>query len=123
MRRLTIVCTLDRDRRTMASAPIAGGVLSGIPRSRVASVKMDCLCGCGSSVKRGRCYVNKEHQLEHMVAGRAREIGALQPLEAKQLGGRVAGRQAALSGRLLVAGEKGAARSRDIAARWRKGQG
>ena len=80
----------------------------------------DCRCGCGLPVKGRRVFVNKEHQLDWMVAGGARQMNELQPLEAKQLGGSVAGSEAAASGRLAEAGEKGAARSREIAAEFRK---
>lgn len=59
-----------------------------------------CRCGCGLSVKRRRVFVNKEHQLEWMIAGGAREMNALLSLEAKAKGGSISGKQAALSGRL-----------------------
>lgn len=75
-----------------------------------------CKCGCGQDVRRGRVFVDKEHQLTWMHAGGAREIAALQPLEDKQRGGRVAGEQALKSGRLIEAAAKGGARSREIAA-------
>jgi len=65
-------------------------------------------------------FVDKEHQLAWMHAGGAAELNALQPLEAKRLGGSVAGRQAARSGRLTEAGLKGAQRSREIAAKFRR---
>lgn len=83
---------------------------------------MACKCGCGEPVKAGRVFVNKEHHLTWMNAGGARETGALQPREAKVKGGQVAGHAAADSGRLLEAGQKGAAKSREIAARWRAKQ-
>jgi len=50
-----------------------------------------------------------------MHAGGAREIAALQPIEDKQRGGRIAGARAAQSGRLADAAAKGGARSREIA--------
>jgi hypothetical protein len=74
-----------------------------------------CKCGCGQDVRRGRVFVDKEHQLTWMHAGGAREIAALQPLEDKQRGGRIAGERAARSGRLADAAVKGGARSREIA--------
>lgn len=80
---------------------------------------MDCKCGCGQPVKRNRAFVNKEHQLEWMSAGGAKEIGALQPIESKRLGGQIAGTRMARSGALAQAGRKGAARAREIAAEWR----
>jgi len=64
-----------------------------------------------------------EHQLEWMIAGGAREMNALQPIEAKEKGGSVAGKQAAETGRLREASLKGAARLREIAARYRKARG
>lgn len=80
---------------------------------------MECRCGCETVVKGRRVFVNKEHQLDWMLAGGAREMNALQPVEAKQLGGAVAGREAVTSGRLAEAGEKGAVRSREIADEFR----
>jgi hypothetical protein len=76
---------------------------------------MTCKCGCGQDVRRGRVFIDKEHQLTWMHAGGAREIAALQPIEDKQCGGRIAGEQAAQSGRLAKAAFKGGARSREIA--------
>lgn len=70
-------------------------------------------------MRRGRVFVNKEHQLDWMAAGGAREIGALQPIEAKQEGGRVAGQLALDSGRLAQASRKGGRRAREIAKHWR----
>jgi hypothetical protein len=79
-----------------------------------------CKCGCGEPMPRpNRKYVNKEHQLAHMVAGEASRMNSLQPIEGKQLGGAVAGRQAEESGRLAEAGKKGAEESRAIAERFR----
>jgi hypothetical protein len=68
-------------------------------------------------VKRKRVFVNKEHQLQWMRAGGARDLNALQPLEAKERGGYAAGTQAAATGRLYEAAKKGGARSREIALR------
>lgn len=82
-----------------------------------------CKCGCDTPLKGRRVFVNKEHQLRWMLDGGAREMNALQPIEAKQLGGAIAGREAAESGRLAEAGEKGGARSREIAARFRSKRG
>lgn len=81
-----------------------------------------CKCGCGETVTGRRVFVNKEHQLRWMMDGGAREIGALQPLEAKRDGGRTAGRDAAESGRLAEAGLKGAERARQIAVAFRASQ-
>jgi len=81
---------------------------------------MECGCGCGAGVKGKRVFVNKEHQLAWMVAGGAREIGALQPLESKRLGGQIAGRAGVESGSLTRAGLKGAQRSREIADEFRR---
>jgi len=78
-----------------------------------------CKCGCGSPVKRGRAFVDKVHQLAWMDAGGARQMNALQPLEAKIKGGSVAGQEANESGRLRQASLRGAARSREIAERYR----
>ena len=66
-------------------------------------------------MRRGRVFVDKEHQLTWMHAGGAREIAALQPIEDKRRGGRIAGERAAQSGRLADASAKGGARSREIA--------
>lgn len=81
---------------------------------------MDCRCGCGQMVKGKRVFVNKEHQLLWMNSGGAREIGALQPIEAKRLGGHVAGRIGAESGALARAGLIGAQRAHDIAVEFRR---
>ena len=81
-----------------------------------------CRCGCGDEVRRGRTFVNKEHQLTWMHAGGAREMGALQPVEAKAKGGSIAGRASVTSGRLEEAGRKGAARSREIADQFKRGR-
>lgn len=74
-------------------------------------------------MKRGRAFVDKEHQLDWMNAGGAREMNALQPLEAKIKGGSVAGQEASTSGRLREASLQGAARSREIANRYRAKRG
>ncbi len=74
-----------------------------------------CKCGCGESVKTGRVFVNKEHQLEWMNNGGARELNALLPQEVRVRGGQTAGEAAILSGRLLGAAQKGGARSHEIA--------
>ena len=78
-----------------------------------------CKCGCGEPVKKGRVFVNKDHQLDWMYRGGAREMNILQPEEAKARGGKTSGRQAAESGRLLDAAMKGGATSREIAERFR----
>ena len=78
-----------------------------------------CNCVCGQSVKGSRVFVNKEHQLDWMLRGGAKELNALQPVEAKARGGETAGTQAALSGRLQDAAEKGGARSHEIAVEFR----
>ncbi len=79
-----------------------------------------CKCGCGTSVRGRRTFVNKEHQLAWMMAGGAREMNALLPDEVRERGGHTAGVQAAASGRLQEASEKGAARSREIALAFRR---
>jgi hypothetical protein len=78
-----------------------------------------CKCGCGQPVKGSRVFVNKEHQLEWMLNGGASEMNALQPIGAKQMGGHTTGTQAVESGRLAEASKKGAAKSREIAERFR----
>ena len=78
-----------------------------------------CRCGCGEPVKRGRVFLNKEHQLDWMVRGGARQLNALLPLEARVKGGEIAGQHAASSGRLLEAAYKGGAISHQIAEEFR----
>lgn len=80
---------------------------------------MTCKCGCGEPVKGRRVFVDKEHQLRWMLAGGAREMNALQPIEAKQAGGQTAGTYSRDSGRLAEAGLKGAQRSHEIAEEFR----
>lgn len=82
---------------------------------------MDCKCGCGQRVKAGRVFVNQGHQLDWMQAGGAREIGALQPTEAKAKAGRTSGRLAAESGALAERGQLGARRAHELAEEWRSG--
>jgi general stress protein YciG len=79
----------------------------------------ECRCGCGQTVTGRRVFVDKEHQLDWMRAGGARELNALQPVEAKALGGSITGREAHRSGRLAEAAKKGGQRSREIAERHR----
>jgi hypothetical protein len=79
-----------------------------------------CRCGCDEPIKRGRKFVNKEHQLEWMLSGGAKEMNELQSLEAKARGGIVAGHQAAANGRLHDAAIRGGARAREIAERFRE---
>jgi len=74
-------------------------------------------------VKGRRVFVNKEHQLAWMAAGGAKLMNDLQPIEAKQLGGRITGQQALESGRLAEAARKGGAKSREIAEAWRAKRG
>ncbi len=74
-----------------------------------------CKCGCRQVVKGKRVFVNKEHHLQWMVSGGASQMNALQPNEAKERGGRIAGAKAHESGRLKEAAQKGGARSREIA--------
>lgn len=81
-----------------------------------------CKCGCGEPVKKGRAFVNKEHQLDWMARGGAREMNALQSEEAKIRGGHSAGRQAADSGRLRDAGLLGAEKARELSDQWRAKQ-
>ena len=79
-----------------------------------------CKCGCGQEVRGKRVFVDKEHQLDWMLKGGASQLNALQPLEAKADGGRITGKQAAESGRLLEASQKGAVRAREIAEAFRQ---
>lgn len=79
-----------------------------------------CRCGCDSPVVGKRVFVNKEHQLAWMNGGGAREMGALEPLEARQLGGQIAGRLGTESGALARAGLKGAERAHEIAVEYRR---
>lgn len=79
-----------------------------------------CKCGCKELVRSRRVFVNKGHQLEWMRAGGAKEMNALQPVEAKQAGGATAGRMAVETGRLIEAAAKGAARTREIADEMRR---
>lgn len=81
-----------------------------------------CKCGCGETVKGKRVFVNKEHQLAWMHAGGASEMNALMPDDARVLGGQIAGKHAAETGRLQEAGKLGAQRSREIAEAFRKSQ-
>jgi hypothetical protein len=74
-----------------------------------------CKCGCKQSVLDSKRYVDKAHQIKHMLAGEAKRLNGQQPVEAKAKGGSVAGTIAARSGRLAAAGHKGAARAREIA--------
>lgn len=74
----------------------------------------DCLCGCGTLTRGRRVFVDKAHQLAWMRAGGARQIGALQPPEARQRGGQVGGQLAADSGRLVAASALGIARIRAV---------
>ncbi len=74
-----------------------------------------CKCGCGQTVKRGRKFVDKEHQLAWMHAGGASEMNAQLPHEVRVRGGQTAGIQARENGRLYEAAIVGGARSREIA--------
>jgi len=78
-----------------------------------------CKCGCGQQVRSSRVFVNKEHQLAWMHDGGAKQLNALQPIEAKVRGGHTAGTDAALSGRLMEAAQKGGAVSHEIAERFK----
>jgi hypothetical protein len=80
---------------------------------------MDCRCGCGQPVGKRRRFVNKVHQLEWMASGGARELNALQPVEAKEKGGAVSGKKAAESGRLDEMRPKAIEAVREITERWR----
>lgn len=87
---------------------------------------MECGCGCGavlpvSQGKRQRKFVNKEHHLDWMVAGGASQMNAAQPIEAKKLGGHVAGTALRDTGHLAEIGKLGVARSLEISAEWRAG--
>lgn len=79
-----------------------------------------CKCGCGETVGKGRTFVNKEHHLEWMVSGGAREMNALLPDEVRIRGGQTSGRRAQESGRLLEADKKGAEASKEITRRFRE---
>jgi hypothetical protein len=74
-----------------------------------------CKCGCGEKVTDSKRYVDKAHQIAHLLAGEASRLNKQQPVEAKAKGGSVAGTLAVQSGRLADAGQKGAARAREIA--------
>lgn len=74
-----------------------------------------CKCGCGQDVRGKRAFVNKEHQLNWMSAGGARELNEKMPYEARVRGGEVAGKIAAESGRLPEASKKGAQKAQEIA--------
>ncbi len=76
---------------------------------------VECKCGCGQQVTGARRFIDKEHQIEWMLAGGGRELNARQSLEAKRSGGQTAGHRAAASGRLAEAGQMGALRSQEIA--------
>jgi hypothetical protein len=65
-------------------------------------------------------FVNKEYQLDWMVAVGARERGALEPAEARSRGGARSGAQVRDSGMLLQVSAKGGLRSREIARRMRR---
>ena len=78
-----------------------------------------CKCGCGESIRKGRVFVNKEHQLAWMMNGGAKELYALMPDEARVRGRKAAGTLAVESGWLREAGLKGANRSREIAEQFR----
>ncbi len=84
------------------------------------SDKGDCKCGCGERVSAPRRYVDKEHQISHLLAGEARRLNDLQSPEAKKKGGAIAGRRAVESGRLATSSKKGAARVREIAEEMRR---
>jgi general stress protein YciG len=82
-----------------------------------------CKCGCGLAVPRSnRAFVDKSHQLDWMAAGGAAEMNEMQPIEAKRLGGHVAGSEARDSGRLADAGLKGAERAAEITREWKARQ-
>jgi hypothetical protein len=68
---------------------------------------MECRCGCGQQVPKGnKAFVDRMHQYDWLAAGGAAEIGALEPLEARQEGGRIAGKIAKTSGRLAEMTDK-----------------
>lgn len=83
---------------------------------------MNCRCGCGQAVGRRRTFVNKEHQLRWMSEGGASELNALQPIEAKILGGSISGKNAAESGRLDEMRPKAIDAVREITERFRAGK-
>jgi hypothetical protein len=79
-----------------------------------------CKCGCGEAVKPpNKAYVNKEHQIDHLLAGEAARLNEMQPTDAKRRGGATSGAASAESGRLAEAGIKGALAAKRIADRMR----
>jgi len=84
---------------------------------------MTCKCGCGEPVKRGRTFVNREHQLDWMYAGGASQMNAMQPIEGKIRGGATSGQQAAAAGRIQEVGVRAAQEAREFAARYRAKRG
>lgn len=74
-----------------------------------------CKCECDEAIVSSKRYVNKEHQLNHMRAGEASRMNALQSAEAKQRGGASAGRFAADSGRLAAGADEWARNASSIA--------
>ncbi len=47
---------------------------------------IQCKCGCGAVVKKGRVFLNKEHQIRWLNAGGAAELNALLPDEVRVRG-------------------------------------
>lgn len=78
-----------------------------------------CKCGCDLAVRKGRVFVNKEHQLNWLNAGGASELNALLPDEVRVRGGHTAGAAALKSGQLSKASQLGAAKVRAIAQQMR----
>ena len=75
-----------------------------------------CKCGCGRPVPRSnKAYVDKAHQIAHLMAGEASRLNTLQPIEAKQSGGHTAGSAAVASGRLAAAGRLGSESAKRVA--------
>lgn len=82
-----------------------------------------CRCGFGAVVRKGRVFLNKEHQIRWLNAGGAAELNALLPAEVRVRGGRTAGVADLESGRLAKASKLGAAKVQAIARRVREGGG
>lgn len=95
----------------------------GMPKHQVANLWIGtvvtklCKCGCGSPISRRKVFVDKVHQLQWMRHGGAKQLNALQPIDAKERGGHISGTRAAESGRLAEAAKLGGAKAREIALR------
>ena len=63
---------------------------------------MACKCGCGEATRGSRKFVSKEHQITWMLNGGGREMGALQPIEARRQAGVTSGNRPENKHRLEV---------------------